>query len=48
MAVPPNPHLVARMQGHRLSIFGEMSALAVETGASTSGRASPIPTVRPK
>ena len=41
MAVPPNPHLVARMQGHRLSIFGEMSALAVETGAINLGQGFP-------
>ncbi len=37
----PNPHLVARMQGHRLSIFGEMSALAVETGAINLGQGFP-------
>ena len=41
MGVPPNPHLVARMQGHRLSIFGEMSALAVETGAINLGQGFP-------
>ena len=41
MSVPPNPHLVARMQGHRLSIFGEMSALAVETGAINLGQGFP-------
>lgn len=37
----PNPHLVARMQGHRLSIFGEMSALAVRTGAINLGQGFP-------
>ena len=36
-----NPHLVARMQGHQLSIFGEMSALAVETGAINLGQGFP-------
>ena len=41
MSVPPNPHLVTRMQGHRLSIFGEMSALAVETGAINLGQGFP-------
>ncbi len=41
MSVLPNPHLVARMQGHRLSIFGEMSALAVETGAINLGQGFP-------
>ena len=37
----PNPHLVARMQGHRLSIFAEMSTLAVETGAINLGQGFP-------
>ncbi|SVD84086.1 uncharacterized protein METZ01_LOCUS436940, partial [marine metagenome] len=41
MSVPLNPYLVARMQGHRLSIFGEMSALAVETGAINLGQGFP-------
>ena len=41
MSVPTNPHLVTRMQGHRLSIFGEMSALAVETGAINLGQGFP-------
>ncbi|HAQ22358.1 MAG TPA: aminotransferase, partial [Acidimicrobiaceae bacterium] len=36
-----NQHLVARMQGHQLSIFGEMSALAVETGAINLGQGFP-------
>ena len=37
----PNAHLVARMQGHRLSIFAEMSTLAVETGAINLGQGFP-------
>ncbi len=37
----PNPYLVARMQGHRLSIFAEMSTLAVETGAINLGQGFP-------
>jgi len=41
MVAGTNPHLVARMQGHRLSIFGEMSALAVETGAINLGQGFP-------
>ncbi len=41
MVIPQNPHLVARMQGHRLSIFGEMSTLAVQTGAINLGQGFP-------
>ena len=37
----PNPHLVERMQGHRLSIFAEMSMLALETGAINLGQGFP-------
>ena len=37
----PNAHLVSRMQGHRLSIFAEMSTLAVETGAINLGQGFP-------
>jgi len=37
----PNRYLVDRMQGHRLSIFGEMSALAIETGAINLGQGFP-------
>ncbi len=37
----PNPHLVARMQDHRFSIFGEMSALAVRSGAINLGQGFP-------
>ncbi|MEE3102922.1 MAG: aminotransferase class I/II-fold pyridoxal phosphate-dependent enzyme, partial [Actinomycetota bacterium] len=37
----PNPHLVERMQGHRLSIFAEMSTLALETGAINLGQGFP-------
>ncbi|MBT5904329.1 MAG: pyridoxal phosphate-dependent aminotransferase [Acidimicrobiaceae bacterium] len=33
--------MVARMQGHRLSIFAEMSTLAVETGAINLGQGFP-------
>ncbi|MEC9394929.1 MAG: pyridoxal phosphate-dependent aminotransferase [Actinomycetota bacterium] len=33
--------MVDRMQGHRLSIFGEMSALAIETGAINLGQGFP-------
>lgn len=41
LATGLNPHLVDRMQGHRLSIFGEMSTLAVETGAINLGQGFP-------
>ncbi|MBJ30485.1 MAG: aminotransferase [Acidimicrobiaceae bacterium] len=41
MIAGTNPHLVARMQGHRMSIFGEMSTLAVETGAINLGQGFP-------
>jgi len=41
MVAGTNPHLVARMQGHRMSIFGEMSTLAVETGAINLGQGFP-------
>ena len=34
-------HLVSRMQPHRRSIFGEMSALAAETGAINLGQGFP-------
>lgn len=37
----PNPHLVERMQGHRLSIFAEMSTLALETGSINLGQGFP-------
>jgi len=37
----PNAHLVSRMQGHRLSIFAEMSTLAIETGAINLGQGFP-------
>ncbi len=37
----PNPHLVARMQDHRFSVFGEMSTLARRTGAINLGQGFP-------
>src|SRR5204863_7343192 len=35
------PHLVARMQGYSTTVFAEMSALAVRTGAINLGQGFP-------
>ena len=42
------PALASRLQGFGTTIFAEMSALAAAPARSTSGRASPTPTGRPR